>query len=312
MKIVVTGGCGFIGTQVVDRLLVEGHDVTVVDRRVGNWHLPCRVVEMDYFDFFLSNNEKYDTVIHLAAEHLVGQSILNPGKYYDNNVVKMQVMLSRMVDLGIENIIFSSSGNIYGKQGLNGVLTEDLYYDPENPYASSKVAGELLIKDYARAYGLKYVIFRFFNAAGADPYGRFGYDVDSATHIIPSICKSIRNDIPLKVFGSDYPTKDGTCIRDYVHVSDIADAHTKALLFIDNGLQNEIFNLGGGSNGVSVIDIINYAGEIINRSPAIEYMPRRAGDPAQLIANISKAKALLGWWPKYNVRDAILHAWNWQ
>lgn len=311
MNILVTGGCGFIGTQVVDRLLASGYNVTVVDREVGSWSL-CKVVEDDYLAFLHKTEEKYDTIVHLAAEHLVGQSMLDPAKYYENNVVKLKGMLDYMVAAGTQNIIFSSSGNVYGRQGSNSKLSEDIYYDPENPYASSKVAGELLIKDYARAYGINYVTFRYFNAAGADPRGRFGYTQDPPTHIIPIICRAIKNNKTIQIFGTDYPTKDGTCVRDYVHVSDIADAHVKAIGLLKTGLKNETFNLGGGSEGVSVLDIVAGTFDVFDKSVEVEYLERRSGDPAILVADITKAREVLKWSPKYSVKDAIQHAWRWE
>lgn len=312
-NILVTGGCGFIGTQVVHELYKHGHDITVVDNNIKNRDMPANIIEGDYLDFFNANTIVFDTVIHLAAEHLVEQSVTSPEKYYTNNVVKMKGMLDRMVALGIKNIIFSSSGNTYGRQGRDGPLQEDgLYYDPENPYASTKVIGELLIKDYARAYGLKYITFRYFNAAGADPDCRFGYTQRPATHVIPILCNKTLNGEPFPIYGTDYPTKDGTCVRDYVHVADLAVAHTKAIEFFNNGYGNEAFNCGAGSGGVSVKDLVHFASEIVGKNAVIVPHPRRVGDPAILVADISKAERMLGWVPRYNIQDAILHAWNWE
>ena len=312
-KILITGGSGFVGTQVAHKLHEQGHQVSIVDRKIKNWDTPATIFEEDYLSFLQSNIFHYDTIIHLAAEHLVEQSVTEPEKYYANNVVKMKGMLDIMVANGMKNIIFSSSGNTYGRQGQDGPLKEaGLYYDPENPYASTKVAGELMIKDYARAYGLKYVNFRYFNAAGADPACRFGYVQRPATHVIPILCNKILKGESFPLFGNDYPTKDGTCVRDYVHIADLADAHAKAIDFFDAGNGNEAFNLGGGSDGVSVKELVQYAGEVVGVAPVIEYMPRRLGDPAELVADISKAKDLLGWAPQYNIKDAISHAWNWE
>jgi UDP-glucose 4-epimerase len=315
-KILVTGGNGFIGSQVVTSLIDAGHDVTVVDlvgKKEGVPGLLGRCVEQDYYAFFSNNTVKYDTVVHLAAEHIVPQSVTEPDKYYINNVIKMKSMLDSMRTTGIKNIIFSSSGNVYGRQGAAGFpLTEDLYYDPENPYASTKVAGEMLIKDYARAYGINYVNFRYFNAAGADPECRFGYTQRPATHVIPILCNKILNKQTFTIFGTDYHTQDHTCVRDYVHVADIASAHLKALDFFDNGGKNETFNLGGDSTGVSLKDLVRYAAEVVGVEPVVEYGPRREGDPAILIANISKAQKILGWEPKYDIKETITHAWNWE
>lgn len=316
-KILITGGSGFVGTQVADELVAQGHDVTIVDRKLKTTIVPNVIyLQRDYLEYIQQTDVKYDTVIHLAAEHLVEQSVGEPEKYYTNNVVKMKALLDRMLELGIKNIVFSSSGNTYGRQGEAGPLKEDSYYDPQNPYASSKVAGEMLIKDYARAYGMKYVIFRYFNAAGADPKGRYGYVQRPATHVIPIICNKILNKEEFLIYGTDYPTKDGTCVRDYVHVADLARAHAKAVDYIAAGKPSEIFNVGGGNGGVSVKELVHCAartvGKPLGNTTYIREAGRRAGDPAMLIADISKAEALLGWKPEYTIEDTIQHAWNWE
>jgi UDP-glucose 4-epimerase len=313
-KILITGGSGFVGTQVADELVAQGHEVTVVDRKLKTTIVPNVIyLQRDYLEFIQQTDIRFDTVIHLAAEHLVEQSVSEPEKYYTNNVVKMKALLDRMLELGIKNIVFSSSGNTYGRQGEAGPLKEDLFYDPQNPYASSKVAGELLIKDYARAYGLQYVIFRYFNAAGADGRSRYGYVQRPATHVIPIICNKILNDELFTIYGNDYPTKDGTCVRDYVHVQDLARAHAKAIDFLASGKKNEVFNIGGGNGGVSVKELCHYAAKVVGKEHInVEYAGRRAGDPAMLIADISKAKELLGWEPIFTIEDTIEHAWYWE
>lgn len=314
-KILITGGGGFIGTQVAWELSALGHDITIVDRNPPTHNFPGIYRVSDYLEYFADadNNVDFDTVIHLAAEHLVEQSVTEPAEYYTNNVVKMKGLLDVMVARKIKNIVFSSSGNTYGRQGMKGPLKEaGSYYDPENPYASTKVAGELLIKDYAKAYGLKYVTFRYFNAAGADPQCRFGYVQRPATHVIPILCNKILNGETFEIYGTDYPTPDGTCVRDYVHVADLARAHTLALALFDKKDSNRTFNIGCGSGGVSVGELVKYAGGIVGRKPVVVEMPRRAGDPAILTANIEKAAELLGWEPKYNIWDIILHAWLWE
>jgi UDP-glucose 4-epimerase len=314
-KVLITGGGGFIGTQVAWELDAAGHEITIVDKNIPTHNFPGIYRVADYLDYFsnLHNDTKFDTVIHLAAEHLVEQSVSEPEKYYTNNVVKMKAMLDIMVERRIKNIVFSSSGNIYGRQGSNGLLlTEDLYYDPENPYASTKVAGELLIKDYAKAYGLKYVIFRYFNAAGADPACRFGYVQRPATHVVPILCNKILKGEIFQLFGTDYPTLDGTCVRDYVHVDDLARAHTLSLDLFDRKSTNQIFNIGAGSYGVSLLELVKAAGEVVGKEPIIQHCGRRAGDPAILTADISKARDILKWIPQYNIKDMIQHAWNWE
>jgi len=312
-KILVTGGNGFIGSQVVTSLFEAGHDITIVDLVGKKYGVPGLSIERDYRAYFAYNTIKFDTVVHLAADHIVPLSVTEPDKYYVNNVIKMKHMLDDMRDAGIKNIIFSSSGNTYGRQGSAGLpLTEDQYYDPENPYASTKCIGEMMIKDYARAYGINYVNFRYFNAAGADPKCRFGYIQRPATHVIPILCNKILNKQTFTIFGNDYNTVDGTCVRDYVHVADIATAHIKALEFLDAGGKNETFNLGGGSNGISLNELVKYASKVVGVDPIVEYAGRREGDPAVLIANISKAKKILNWEPRYDIKDTITHAWDWE
>ena len=311
-NILVTGGNGFIGSQVVTSLVEAGHKVTIVDL-VGKKHgVPGQSIERDYHAYFTYNTIKFDTVVHLAADHIVPVSVTEPAKYYVNNVVKMKHMLDAIVATGIKNIIFSSSGATYGRQGNNGLLSEDMYYDTENPYASTKCIGEMMIKDYAKAYGINYVNFRYFNAAGADPQCRFGYTQRPATHVIPILCNKITNKQPFTIFGNDYPTVDGTCVRDYVHVADIATAHLKAIEFLDAGNKNEAFNLGGGSDGISLKELVRYAAMVVGEEPIVKYGPRREGDPAMLVANIKKAKNILKWEPKYDIRETITHAWDWE
>lgn len=310
-KILITGGGGFIGTQVAWELHTYGYDVTIVDREPPSHYFPGIYKVADYLEYVKTTDIQFDIIIHLAAEHLVSTSVLSPEKYYQNNVVKMKEMLDIMVERKIKNIIFSSTGNVYGRQGKFGLINEDSYYDPENPYASSKVAGELLIKDYARAYGLRYINFRYFNASGADPTARFGYVQKPATHLIPIICQKLYDNTEFQIFGNDYPTKDGTCIRDYVHVADLAKAHKNAINLLDSNSSNHTFNLGGGSNGISVKDIISYTKEVTGKSLNVSYFDKREGDPAILVANITKARSILNWIPKYNIHDIIFHAWKW-
>lgn len=311
-KVLITGGGGFVGTQVAWELAEKGYDITIVDRANPIHKFPGIYRVKDYLEFLNNDKTRYDTIVHLAADHIVPVSVTEPSKYYENNVLKMKAMLDIMVERKIPNIIFSSSGNVYGRQGMSGSLQEDSYYDPENPYASSKVAGELLIKDYAHAYGIKYVTFRYFNAAGADPRCRFGYTQRPATHVIPIMCNKILNNEEFEIFGDDYPTMDGTCIRDYVHIADLARAHSLAIEYLASGRANETFNLGGGSAGVSVRDLLMHTGNIIGGTPNFRISPRRQGDPAILVASIRKAEALLGWKPEYKITDAIQHAWEWE
>lgn len=314
-RIIVTGGCGFIGTQVVRRLKEAGHHVTVVDWNVTDWEggPADQYYQEDYKDFFYNFSVgDFDTVVHLAAEHLVGPSVTEPEQYYTSNVVGMKIMLDSMLECDVKNIIFSSSGNVYGRQGLNGTLTEDLYYDPENPYASTKVAGELLLKDYSRAYGINAISFRYFNAVGADPECRNGYVQTPATHVMPIICDKIDKGEPLTVYGCTYrESRDGSCIRDYIHIDDLANAHVLAVDCLDKGGKSTTLNLGGGKGGVSVFELADIAEETIGKPLNLKYGEPRAGDPVILTADITKAKEILGWEPKYSIKECVQHAWAW-
>jgi UDP-glucose 4-epimerase len=309
-RILVTGGSGFIGTQVVYELHDHGHNVTTVDRKVKHWNAPGVIYEDDFLTFLTQHdNEQFDTIVHLAADHEVERSTVEPAVFYTNNVIKTKCMLDIMVARGIKNIIFSSSGSVYGEQ--EGPLTEGMGFIPSNPYASTKVAGEMLIRDYAAAYGLNYINFRYFNAVGADPKCRFGYTQRPATHVVPILCNKILRGEPFKIFGKDYPTKDGTCVRDYIHVADIARAHTMALDFLKDGNHNYTFNLGDGT-GTSVKELVEQAGKVVGKEPVIEYAERRAGDPAELVADNSLASDMLGWKPKFDIQHSIFHAWKWE
>lgn len=313
-NILVTGGAGFIGTAVCYALNAAGYEnVIAVDRKFHH-SLPVTMWEEDYAEFFSTNDFAYDTIIHLAAEHNVPESIPSPEKYYTNNVVKMKAMLDHMVAIGIKNIIFSSTGNVYGRQGFSGPLLEDMYFDPLNPYAASKVAGETMIRDYAAAYGIRFVNFRYFNVAGADKASRFGYIQKPATNLVPVICQKFLKNEPIHIYGDNYTTPDGTCIRDYVHVLDVANAHLKALEYLDTDSPSETFNLGGGRpNGVSVKQMVEHAADTLEIDfPKIEYKPARIGDPGKLTADISKARYMLDWNPQYNIEDMFIHAWKWE
>ena len=312
-RIVVTGGNGYIGTAVVDALVSAGHSVTVVDESAPTDFMSSLGVEYvmsDYVTFFQNSELEYSTVIHLAANHVVSQSVSAPAEFYDNNVIKTKQMLDLIRESSIKNIIFSSTGSVYGNRHLAPKLNEDHHMDPVNPYASTKIACEHMIRDYATAYGIKYVIFRFFNAGGADEAGRFGYTQTPATHVIPIMCKALLSGTPFTVYGNDYNTDDGTCMRDYVHIKDIARAHLKGLDYIiDN--PSEIVNLGGSSS-TSVLQLVKIAESMGQPFSSIVFKPRRQGDPHRLVANITKAHGILGWKPTYTVTDMVQHSMKWE
>lgn len=312
--IIVTGGNGFIGTAVVQALVRDGHSVTVVDETPASdfmLSLGVKYVMSDYVEFFEHATLHQDTVIHLAARHIVSDSVADPSRYYNDNVVKTKQMLDLIKDSSIKNIMFSSTGSTYGNRSFGVRLTERSLLDPVNPYASTKMACEYLIKDYAAAYGFKYVIFRFFNAAGADPRCQFGYTQDPPTHVIPIMCQKVLNGEPFYVYGDDYHTNDGSCVRDYVHISDIARAHTLGLDYIIKHGSSDIFNLGGDSE-TSVLKLVQQVEKLGIPFSGIFTRPRRPGDPDRLVADISRAKDYLGWSPKYDVREIIMHSMAWE
>ena len=315
-NILITGGAGFIGSQVTLELLANGHTVTVIDRdpvrTVLVKQFGANVLIGDYADILPHIHIPFDTVIHLAADHQVEQSMSEPSKFYLNNVVKLRSLLDCIVEKGIENIIFSSSAGVYGHTGSLLPLSENTPYSSLNPYSSTKITDELMIKDYARAYNINYVMFRYFNAGGADPQCRIGYTQRPATHVIPILCNKIINNQPFSIYGNDYDTRDGTCIRDYVHVQDIANAHTCALEMLDAGINDRTFNLGGGNAGISVKELVAHVEQYVNKKATVVYADRRAGDPACLIADIGHAERLLRWQPKYNIVDIIKDAWTWE
>jgi UDP-glucose 4-epimerase len=302
-NVLITGGCGFIGTQLVFELNAIGHTVTVVDHSIRDRSLPATLINADYAEFLSYNRIKFDLVIHNAAEATVQPSLHSPSTYYENNVIKMKTMMDAMVRSGIKNIIFSSTGNIYGNQ-TESLLKEDLPYSPVNAYASTKVVGELMIKDYARAYGINYLIFRLFNISGADPSGKCGYFRRPYAHLIPTVCRNILDASVTTVYGN--------AVRDYVHVQDIATAYSSGIDYLLGGGAGEVINLGGGKAGVSTMKIIQTAEAVIGLHPRIVEHEAREGDPVCLRADITKAHRVLDWKPKYSIEDMIFHAWNWE
>jgi len=312
-KILVTGGSGFIGGQTVSELLKAGYDPCVVDRVIKPWIydlLPAnRIFQGEFTEIPLLD---FDAVIHLAAEHNVTYSMTDPLRYYDTNVVKMLDFLEEMNARDIKNIVFASSSSVYGTTEMNGLgFSESDRTTPQNPYASTKVIGELMLEDYAKTKGINYLALRYFNAGGADPDKGQGYFQDPATHLIPILCKAINNGKPVSIYGKDYDTPDGTCVRDYTHVHDIARANILALEHLDANGDNHILNIGGG-RGYSVSDVITACSYYLDADPEIIFADKRPGDVPCLVADITKAKDVLGWVPKYDIADMVTHAWNWE
>jgi len=319
--ILVTGGAGYIGSHAVKALEERGFETIILDslvyghRDLIETNLKAKLVAGDINDrAFLDRlftTTKIDAVMHFAAFAYVGESVTDPAKYYRNNVVGTLTLLDAMREHGVTNFVFSSTCATYGNpQSIP--ITEDHPQQPINPYGAGKLAIERVLKDYDPAYGLKSVIFRYFNAAGADPDGLFGEDHNPETHLIPLILQAAAGKrASISVFGTDYDTPDGTCIRDYIHVTDLAQAHVLGLEYLLEHQTSQIFNLGNG-NGFSVKEVIDTARQVTGKEIAIEECPRRVGDPAVLIGSSTKARQMLGWEPKYADLNAIVkHAWNW-
>ena len=319
MAILVLGGAGYIGSHTVYALIEAGRDVVVADNLVTGFqaavHPKARFYRADIrgkggLDA-LFNQEKIDGVIHFAAFSQVGESMRDPLKYYDNNLSGTAVLLRTMLDHGVNKIVFSSTAATYGEPERVPILETDKT-QPTNCYGETKLAMEKMMGWTSCAHGLRYAALRYFNACGAHPNGQIGEAHDPETHLIPLILQvpnGKRNKI--SVFGDDYPTKDGTCVRDYIHVCDLAQAHILALDYLLDGGKNDVFNLGNGV-GFTVKEVIDVARKVTGHSIPAEICPRRAGDPAQLVASSKKAKQVLGWKPQYADLEAIVaSAWNW-
>ena len=315
-KILVTGGAGYIGSHIVRRLLEEGHEVMVYDNLVYGHReaVPGSVgfIKGDLSDIklldktFLEND--FYAVMHFAAFAFVGESVENPKKYFENNVVSGLNLLNACVKHGVKKFIFSSSCAVYGTP-LVLPISEKEKKSPESPYGESKLIFERFLKWYDLAYGLKYVSLRYFNAAGADDSGEIGEHHDPETHLIPLVLDvAVGRRDNIKVFGTDYNTNDGTCIRDYIHVNDLAEVHVKSLENLKE--ESKEFNVGVGK-GHSVKEIIDVCREVTGHAiPTVE-TGRRSGDPPKLYTDPTLLKKELDWEPKYDLRAIIESAWNW-
>ena len=309
-SILVTGGAGFIGSHVAYRMMQEGYHIIILDNTTNNvnhvsW-ATCIAGDYAEKEKLAELFQQYDikAVVHCAAYIQVGESVRNPWKYYDNNVSKTLVLLDTMRKYGIRKLIFSSSAAVYGNPQWVP-MTEDHPRDPINPYGNTKYMMELICQDFHRAYGLEYVIFRYFNAAGAMPDWGLGEKHEPETHLIPLLLQSALNGNPFYLFGTDYTTKDGTCIRDYIHVYDIAQAHVLALHYLDNGGISDFFNLGTG-HGFSVKQVVEMVEKITDKKVNLHVTNRRPGDPPVLIASAKRAKKILGWQPQYPTLEQIV------
>jgi UDP-glucose 4-epimerase len=319
--ILVTGGAGYIGSHTVKALSKRGFQVIILDnlvyghRDLVEKHLQTKLIVGDIHDqkllAHLFSSHHISAIIHFAAYAYVGESVVEPARYYQNNLVGTITLLDSMREYGINNLVFSSTCATYGIPNYIPI-DENHSQNPINPYGASKLMIERILKDYDLAYGLKSIVFRYFNAAGADPDGLLGEDHNPETHLIPLVLQSANGQrSSISIFGTDYDTPDGTCIRDYIHVSDLAEAHVLGLEYLWENQISQIFNLGNGS-GFSVKEVIDTAKQVTSKEIPITECPRRSGDPAVLIGSASKAKEILGWQPKYPELEAIIkHAWDW-
>lgn len=319
MAILVLGGAGYIGSHAVDQLINKGYDVVVVDNLLTGHkqaiHKEARFYEGDVRDKqFLQQvfeKENIEGVIHFAASSLVGESVEKPLMYFNNNVYGMQILLEVMHEYDVKHIVFSSTAATYGEPEETPIR-ETTPKNPKNPYGESKLMMEKMMKWCDNAYGMKYVALRYFNVAGAKADATIGEDHDPETHLVPIILQvALGQRKELAIFGDDYDTPDGTCIRDYVQVEDLIAAHILALEYLKAGNESNAFNLGS-NHGYSVKEMLEAAREVTGKEIPAKIAPRRAGDPATLIAASDKAKEVLGWKPQYtDVKTIIQTAWDW-
>ena len=319
MRILVLGGAGYIGSHTALELVKAGNEVVIADNLVTGYRkaIPkgAKFYEGDLRDFDFLNKlfqqEKIDAVIHFAAYSLVGESVTNPLKYYDNNLYGTKVLLEAMVKNNVGKIVFSSTAATYGEPENIPILESDRTC-PTNPYGETKLAMEKMFKWTAEAHGLRYVSLRYFNACGADESGTIGEAHNPESHLIPLILQVPNGKREtISIYGTDYDTPDGTCIRDYIHVTDLAQAHILAVQYLNNGGESDIFNLGNGV-GYSVREVIETARKVTGHPIPTTETSRRAGDPARLVASSEKAKKILGWKPVHDsLEEIIVSAWNW-
>lgn len=320
-RILVTGGAGYIGSHAVLALQQAGYDVIVLDNLVyGHRDIVETVLKTEFVEGDTNDRPLLDqlfathdiaAVMHFAAYAYVGESVSEPAKYYQNNVVGTLTLLDAMRAAGVDKFVFSSTCATYGVP-TTVPIPEDHPQNPINPYGMTKLMVEKILQDYDKAYNLRSVRFRYFNAAGADPEGRLGEDHAPETHLIPLVLlTALGKRESVSIFGLDYPTPDGTCIRDYIHVTDLAQAHVLGLEYLLKGGATTVFNLGNG-NGFSVKEVIETARQITGREiPAIE-CPRRPGDPPALVGGSDRARSILGWNPQYaDLAKILTHAWKW-
>jgi UDP-glucose 4-epimerase len=315
-RILVTGGAGYIGSQTVQMLLEQGHDVTVVDNLSRGYahNVPAKILyKLDLADTKalaeLMRQVRCEMVIHFAAIALVGESMREPERYFANNSGGSLSLLTAMVETGVKYVVFSSTAAVYGCPPASPIL-ETFPIQPVNPYGESKVMVETMLRWFDRIHGMKSVTLRYFNACGADPEGHLGEEHEPESHLIPLVLRAVASGQPVTVFGGDYDTPDGTCIRDYVHVYDLAQAHIRALEYLVGGGMSDQFNVATGT-GHTVMEIIHAVEEVTGKKVPYAVGPRRDGDPPSLVASSAKLRAKTGWEPRYpDLKSIIEHAWS--
>lgn len=319
MSVLVLGGAGYIGSHAVYQLIDQNRQVVVIDN-LETGHREAIHPQANYYHGDIRNEdflrevfeaEEIDAVVHFSANSLVGESMEKPLKYFDNNVYGTQVLLKVMNEFDVKQIVFSSTAAVYGEPE-SVPITEDMRTNPSSAYGETKLTMEKIMKWCETAYGIRYVSLRYFNVAGARQTGEIGEDHQPETHLIPIVLQAALGQREhITIYGEDYPTEDGTCVRDYIHVEDLIDAHLLALSYLENGENSDIFNLGS-SQGFSVKEIIETARSVTGKEIPAVTGERRAGDPSVLIASSSKAKNILGWKPeRTDINRIIEDAWNW-
>jgi len=317
-RVLVTGGAGYIGSHAVRALLAEDHAVVVLDDlsagHAGALPVGVPLLQMAIHDraavAAALRDHRIDAVMHFAAWLVVPASVIDPLGYYQNNVVGTLALLGAMVDAGVTRLVFSSTCAVYGEPASVPIV-ESLQKQPINAYGETKLAVERALEHVERAHGLRWMALRYFNAAGAHPDGTIGEDHDPEIHLIPRAIQAATGGDPLQVFGQDYPTPDGTCLRDYIHVCDLADAHVLALSALESGAPSTAYNAGTGRPH-SVSAVIDMVGRVVGSPVAWTAAPRRSGDPAMLYASSDRLRQDLGWRPQYpELEQIVQHAWRW-
>lgn len=324
-KILVTGGCGYIGSHTVVELLRKKYEVVVLDNLSNSKKEVCsrisEITDKDFIVYYKDCRENLDDIfsthdidgiVHFAALKSVGESVEHPLEYFDNNINSLINILNYAKKYNVKNIVFSSSCSLYGNLDILPANENSNKSEPESPYAYTKLVGERILEDFSKVNDQKIICLRYFNPVGADKSGLIGESpINKPNNILPVICQSAEFGDEMSIFGSDYNTKDGTCIRDYVHVSDIADAHVLSIEYLDKSDDSfDVYNLGYGE-GVSVLEIINSFEKENNIKVNFKFIDRRPGDVEKIYSDSSKAEKNLGWKPKRNIVDMVTSAWNW-